>query len=98
MAFPCPGCGSPVDRSAETWAQRCPACGGVIRSRVVDGGQGARLYEMEITGRPETRKTVSVPWSPDEGRRLRAWLAWSTALTLGLVLVLYVVARLLRHS
>jgi hypothetical protein len=95
MAFPCPGCGAVVDRSPETWATRCPACGGVIRTQVVDGGDGARIYEVEITGRPETRTRVSVPWSPEEGRRLKAWLAWSTALTLGLVVVLYVVARLM---
>jgi predicted RNA-binding Zn-ribbon protein involved in translation (DUF1610 family) len=98
MAFPCPGCGSAVERSLETWATRCPACGEVIRSRVVDGGDGARLYEVEITGKPETRKRISVAWSPEEGRRLRTWLAWSTALTLGLVVVLYVVARLLAGS
>ena len=94
MPFPCPGCGAAVARSPEAWALRCPSCGGVVRSRVVDGGETARVYEMEITGRPETRTRVSVPWTPDEGRRLRAWLAWSTALTLGLIVVLYVLARL----
>ena len=35
-----------------------------------------------------------VAWTADESRRLRAWLAWSTVLTLGLVVVLYALARL----
>jgi hypothetical protein len=94
MGFPCPGCGSAVERSPEAWALRCPSCHGVIRSRALDGSGDARLYEVEITGRPETRARISVPWTPGEGRRLRAWLAWSTALTLGLVVVLYLLARL----
>jgi hypothetical protein len=48
---------------------------------------------VEVTGRPETRRRIVVPWTADESRRLRAWLAWSTVLTLGLVVVLYALAR-----
>jgi hypothetical protein len=48
-----------------------------------------------MAGRPATRRRVEVPWGEEEERRLRRWLAWSTALTLGLVLVLYLVARAL---
>ena len=52
-----------------------------------------RAYEVEVAGEPGTRTRVAVPWTADESRRLRRWLAWSTALTLGLVLVLYAAAR-----
>jgi hypothetical protein len=39
---------------------------------------------------------VEVPWSERDERSLRAWLSWSTAITLGLVLVLLALARWLR--
>jgi hypothetical protein len=59
---------------------------------VESGGRG-RFYEVEIVGRPETRQRVEVPWSEADRRRLATWLVWSTTLTLGLVLVLYALAR-----
>ena len=96
MAFDCPGCGAAVDRSPAGWAIRCPSCRRVIRTRAVDTSGPDRAYEVEVAGRPETRRRVGVPWTPDESRRLRRWLAWSTALTLGLVLVLYAAARFAR--
>jgi hypothetical protein len=71
----------------------CPSCRRVIRSRAVDTSGPDRAYEVEIAGRPETRRRVAVPWTADESRRLRRWLVWSTTLTLGLVLVLYAAAR-----
>jgi len=46
-----------------------------------------------VTGRPETRTRIDVPWTPDDARRLRRWLFWSTLLTLGLVVVLLAAAR-----
>jgi hypothetical protein len=46
-----------------------------------------------VAGRPETRRVVEVPWSPTDQSRLRAWLVWSTAVTLGLIGVLYALAR-----
>ena len=51
------------------------------------------VYEVEVTGQPATRRRVAVTWTADESRRLRRWLAWSTVLTLGLVIVLYALAR-----
>lgn len=96
MAFACPGCGAPVDGSPERIALRCGACGARLRARVVEGDGTARRYDVEVSGRPATRTRVEVPWTPDEAQRLRAWLLWSSVLTLGLVGVLYAVARLYR--
>jgi len=42
------------------------------------------------------RRTVEMPWSERDERTLRAWLSWSTAITLGLVLVLLALALWLR--
>jgi len=94
VAFPCPGCRASVDRSPEAWALRCPACRGVIRARALDAVAGdVRAYEVEITGRPETRRRIELPWSEGEAARLRQWLLWSTVLTLALVAVLFAAAR-----
>ena len=94
MPFPCPGCQEPIDRSPEAWALRCPACGHVIRARALDAVSGdVRAYEVEITGRPETRRRIEVPWTDQETARLRRWLVWSTVLTLALVAVLFAAAR-----
>ena len=51
-------------------------------------------YEVAVAGRPETRRRVEVSWDDNERRRLRAWLVWSSAITLSLVLVLFVLARI----
>jgi hypothetical protein len=94
MPFACPGCGASIDRSPEAWFLRCSACAGVVRCRPLDA-QGDRLaYEVELAGRPETRKRIELAWDASLQRRLWAWLAWSSAITLGLVLVLYALARL----
>jgi hypothetical protein len=94
VAFRCPGCDALVPRSPEAWALRCPTCRGVIRARALDAVSGdTRAYEVEITGRPETRRRVEVPWSEQDAERLRRWLLWSTVLTLALVVVLFVAAR-----
>ena len=94
MPFPCPGCQAVIDRSPEAWALRCPACGRVIRARALDAVSGdVRAYEVQITGRPETRRRIEVPWSDQETARLRQWLVWSTVLTLALVAVLFAAAR-----
>jgi hypothetical protein len=63
---------------------------------VEGGGADVRVFEVEIAGRPETRQRVEWPWSDVDRRRLHGWMVWSTAATLGLVVVLYVLARLLR--
>ena len=94
MPFACPGCSAAIDRSPEAWALRCPACRSVIRARALDAVAGdVRAYEVEITGRPETRRRIEVPWTQREAARLRRWLVWSTVLTLALVGVLFAAAR-----
>jgi hypothetical protein len=83
-----------VTRSPESWAIRCPTCGGVIRARALDAfSEGTRAYEVQITGRPETRRRIDLPWTDQESVRLRQWLLWSTVLTLALVVVLFAAAR-----
>jgi hypothetical protein len=85
-----------VNRRPSRWALRCPACGALLRSRPAETGGASPTYDVEVAGRPETRRRVEVPWDEAEERRLRAWLFWSSAITLSLVAVLYVLARLLR--
>lgn len=93
MPFPCPGCGSPVAQSPEAWALRCPACAAVLRSRPVEGGAAHPTYEIEVAGRPDTRRRVEVPWDEAQRRRLAAWLLWASLVTVGLVVLLYALAR-----
>lgn len=95
MAFACPGCGAGVERSPEARVLRCPTCRALLSSRALEDGP-ARRYEVQVVRRPDTRRVVEVPWTSGEARRLRAWLAWSTVVTLGLIGVLYAAARLLR--
>jgi hypothetical protein len=96
VPFPCPGCDAPIEARPERFALRCPACGALLRSRAVETSGPAPLYEVEVSGRPETRRRVEVPWNEAQRRRLSGWLLWASALTVGLVLVLYALARLLR--
>ena len=96
MPFPCPGCDAPIDARPERFALRCPACGALLRSRAAETSGPAPAYEVEVSGRPETRRRVEVPWNEAQQRRLSGWLLWASALTVGLVLVLYALARLLR--
>ena len=49
-----------------------------------------------MAGRPETRRPVPLPWDESQRRRLSRWLVASTAATVGLVFVLFLLARLLR--
>ncbi len=94
MPFPCPGCAAPIARSPESWALRCPACGRVIRARPLDAASGpGRAYEVEVAGRPETRRRIEVPWTAEESARLQRWLLWSTVITLALVGLLFAAAR-----
>ena len=94
MPFSCPGCGADVPGSPEAWARRCPACRALIRARVAEGAAAdARAYDVEVAGRPETRRRVVVPWSAADDARLGNWLLWATVVTLGLVAVLYGAAR-----
>ena len=95
MPFPCPGCDAPIDARPERFVLRCPSCGVLVRSRPLDTSGPRPAYEVYLAGRKETRRRVEVPWDEAQRRRLSAWLAWSSAVTLGLVLVLYALARLL---
>ena len=65
----------------------------MLRARAVEASGPDRQYDVEVVGEPETRTRISVEWTPEESRRLRRVLAWSTLLTLGLVVVLYAAAR-----
>ncbi len=94
MTFACPGCDAPIEGRPERPARRCPSCGALLRSRPLETSGPLPLYELEVVGRPESRRRVEVPWDEGQRRRLSAWLLWSSLLTLLLVLVLYALARL----
>lgn len=95
MPFPCPGCDAPIDARPERFVLRCPSCGALVRSRPLDTSGPRPVYEVYVAGRKQTRRRVELPWDEAQHRRLSAWLLWSSAVTLGLVLVLYALARLL---
>jgi hypothetical protein len=92
VTFPCPGCAAPLP-GAPRFVSRCAACGALVRGRALDTAGERRAYDVQVVGRPETRRAVEVPWAPEDQARLRTWLVWSTAVTLGLVGVLYALAR-----
>lgn len=95
MTFPCPACDADVPGRPRAIG-RCPGCGVVLRARLRESEDGRRLFDIDAVGRPGARRTVEGRWSERDERSLRAWLAWSTAITLGLVLVLLALARWLR--
>ena len=95
MTFPCPACDAAVDGRPRAIG-RCPACGVVLRARLREGDGGRRTFDVDAVGQPGVRRTVEMPWSERDERTLRAWLSWSTAITLGLVLVLLALALWLR--
>ena len=72
---------------------RCPTCSRWLRRRVTTGE--TRAYDVEILGDPVTRRRVEVPWE-DAGsrRRMRRLLLLASAATLGLLPLLYLLARL----
>jgi len=96
VAFPCPGCNRPVIERPDRLVLRCPACGALLRSRAIDADGPRPAFEVEVAGRPETRRRVELPWDESQRRRLSRWLVASSAITVALVFVLYVLARLLR--
>jgi hypothetical protein len=96
MTFVCPGCDGVLDRRPSAFMLRCPRCGALLRSRALETSGRNPAYEVEVAGRPETRRRVEVAWDGREERRLRAWLFWSSAATLSLLPLLYFLARLLR--
>jgi hypothetical protein len=95
VAFPCPACGLPVDSARPRWLFRCPRCGRWLRGRPAETSGPNPTFEVEVAGRPETRRRVEVPWDAADRRRLSAWLLVASVATLALVLVLLLVARLL---
>jgi hypothetical protein len=92
MPFPCPACQAAIP-GRPRWLRRCPACGARIRGRAVEAGGGAPTYELEVAGQPETRRRLEIPWDAAQERQLARWLLWSSVITLGLVVVLYALAR-----
>ena len=82
-----------MSASPDRWALRCPSCRRVLRARAVESSGPDRQYDVEVVGERGTLRRVSLEWTPEESRRLRRVLAWSTLLTLGLVVVLYAAAR-----
>jgi hypothetical protein len=93
MPFPCPACRCSVNADLDSPVVRCSGCGARLRSRVVETGDDTRAYDLAVVGQPEVRARVEAPWSAGERRRLAAWLWWSTIATLGLIGVLYALAR-----
>jgi hypothetical protein len=53
------------------------------------------LFEVQVTGRPETLRRVEIPWDDRERHRLSTWLLAASFLTVALVVVLFVLARVL---
>jgi hypothetical protein len=80
--------GTPPDR----FLLRCPACRAILRSRAIDTSGPTPLFEVELAGRPETRRRVEVTWSPAQRRRLSTWLLLASIVTVALVFVLYLLA------
>jgi len=85
-----------VSHSPERRLLRCPACGALLRARIASADGPDRAYDVEVAGQPETSRRVELPWGEEQERALRRWLAWASALTLGLVVVLYLLARAAR--
>lgn len=80
----------------DRFARRCPSCGVLLRSRPAETSGPAPAFEVEVAGRPETRRRVELPWDEAQRHRLSRWLVVSAAVTVALVLVLFALARLLR--
>jgi len=95
VSFPCPGCDAPIDGRPDRLLVRCNACGARLRSRAVETSGPVPLFEVQVTGRPETLRRVEVPWDEAERRRLSTWLLVASVVTVALVGVLFVLARIL---
>ena len=52
-------------------------------------------FEVHVVGRPGTARRVDLRWTGAERRRLASWLGWASFVTVALVVVLFVLARLL---
>jgi hypothetical protein len=95
VSFDCPGCGARIDGRPDRFVLRCSSCG-LLRSRPAESAGAAPAFDVEVAGRPATRRRVELPWDEAQKRRLSAWLGASLALTVAMVGLLYALARLLR--
>ncbi|MEE8218530.1 MAG: hypothetical protein V3S03_06150 [Vicinamibacteria bacterium] len=66
-----------------------------LRSRSIETNGANPVFELHVVGKPETRRRVEVAWDDVERRRLSAWLLVASLVTVALVLVLFVLARIL---
>ena len=74
---------------------RCDSCGARVRCRSVETSGPDPLFDVEVAGRLETRLRVEAPWDEATHRRLSAWLVGASVVTVALVLVLFLLARIL---
>ncbi len=95
MSFPCPSCEAPIDERPDRVLLRCEGCGVRLRSRSIETNGANPVFELHVVGKPETRRRVEVAWDDVERRHLSAWLLVASLVTVALVLVLFVLARIL---
>jgi uncharacterized protein (DUF983 family) len=76
-------------------ARRCGSCGARLRSRPLETSDADPLFEVRVAGRPQTARRVRIIWDEAERRRLSTWLLTASVVTIALVLVLLVLARVL---
>ncbi len=82
-----------VEASPESWFFRCRSCGKLIRSRASSSSETARVYEIEIVGRPQTRRRIELPWTQTQQARLERRLLGFSLVTVSLVILLFLIAR-----
>jgi len=95
VSFPCPGCDARIDGRPDRLLLKCDACGARLRSRAVETSGPNPLFEVQVTGRPETLRRVEIPWDGAERHRLSTWLLVASIVTVALVGVLFVLAWML---
>lgn len=72
---------------------RCRSCSRWLRRRVTTAETLA--FDVEVLGDPATRRRVEVAWEDASSlRRMRRLLLLASAVTLGLLPLLYLLARL----
>jgi hypothetical protein len=94
VSFACPGCGAPIEGRPDRLLQQCGSCGARLSSRPVETSGPEPIFEVRVAGRPETGRRIRVPWDETARRRLAVWLFAASAVTVALVLVLFVLARI----
>ena len=89
----CPGCGTALETDPERWFFRCSSCRKLIRCRAASSSENTRVYEIEIVGRPQTRRRVEMPWTGSQQAQLERRLVGFSLATVSLVILLYLAAR-----